>query len=279
MKKIYILLPVFNRQKTIGRFINCLVAQTYQNYHLILINDGSTDDTEDIVTKRIKKLTVIKGNGNWWWAGSLQEGYKWLKKIKILSSDIVLIINDDLVFKSDFLERAIAILADKKNVLLQAVCYSLQTKKLVDKGAFMDWKNFSYMINCEPEQINCLCTKGLFLRAEDFFKIGGFHRWLLPHYTSDLEFTIRAYNKGMSLITDHSLKLWSDDTITGYHSFKGLSILEFIKRYFSMKSAMNPIHWTVFIILACPWRWKILNIYRCWKNFLGNLLKNLKIDK
>ena len=100
MDKIYILLPVHNRREITRKFIECLKLQTHQNYHLVLIDDGSTDGTEKIVQSQIQALTVIKGKGDWWWAGSLQQGYLWMKSQNLTSSDLVLIINDFLTQKT-----------------------------------------------------------------------------------------------------------------------------------------------------------------------------------
>ncbi|MGE5329735.1 MAG: glycosyltransferase family 2 protein [Deltaproteobacteria bacterium] len=264
MNKIYILLPVHNRKDITKEFIFCLKAQSYQNYHLVLINDGSTDATEEMVRENIEFLTVLKGKGNWWWAGSLQEGYKWLKSLSIPRDDVVLIINDDTVFETDFLETAMDLINDMKNTLLLAYCYSKQTKQLIDSGVYADWQHLKFEQASAVDKINCLSTRGLFLHIEDFFMIGGFYPRILPHYASDYEFTIRASRKGMSLITVPELKLWVDEVATGYHFVNADSFMTFIKKYFSKKSVQNPLVWTVFIALACPWRWKLQNWFRVW---------------
>jgi len=46
---VSVITPVFNREKTIGRAIKSLQAQTFQEYEHIIINDVSTDSTEQIV--------------------------------------------------------------------------------------------------------------------------------------------------------------------------------------------------------------------------------------
>jgi len=79
-ENIYILLPVHNRLEITQRFITCLKAQTYQKYHLILIDDGSSDGTAEMVQENISSLTVVRGKGSWWWAGALQQGYRWLRE-------------------------------------------------------------------------------------------------------------------------------------------------------------------------------------------------------
>jgi Predicted glycosyltransferases len=71
-----------------------------------LIDDGSKDGTEEMVRKLISSITTLKGYGNWWWAGSLQHGYEWLKSQNLPLNDVVLIINDDTNFEADFLEKS-----------------------------------------------------------------------------------------------------------------------------------------------------------------------------
>ena len=43
--KISIVIPVYNAEKTIKRLLDSIDAQTYKNYEIIIINDGSTDKT------------------------------------------------------------------------------------------------------------------------------------------------------------------------------------------------------------------------------------------
>jgi len=45
---ISIILPIYNEEKTIERMLKTIVNQTYSNYEVILINDGSKDKTHEI---------------------------------------------------------------------------------------------------------------------------------------------------------------------------------------------------------------------------------------
>lgn len=272
---IYILLPVHNRRAITERFVKCLKVQTYTDYHLILIDDGSADGTEEMVRSEIEALTVITGSGDWWWAGSLQQGYRWLKANASSTSDLVLIINDDTEFEPYFLERAIALMGDKRGTLLLAQCYNLHDRQLFDAGVYVDWRNLTFAQATTVETINCLSTRGLFLRVADFFRIGGFHPRVLPHYLSDYEFTIRAHHKGMQLSTDPSLMLWMDETATGYAQIEPEPFVPFIRKYFSKKSSTNPLFWTVFILLACPWPWKVLSLLHVWGSALRKICSSI----
>jgi GT2 family glycosyltransferase len=265
--KIHILLPVHNRRDITYRFIESLKAQTRQDYHLILIDDGSTDGTEEMVRDHINDLTVIRGQGDWWWAGSLQQGYNWLKSHEVPLTDPLLIINDDTEFKADFLETALKILSQNTKTLLLAQCYSRENGQLIDAGVHVDWGRMSFEPAKTSDQINCFSTRGLFLRIADFYEIGGFYPKVLSHYLSDYEFTIRAHRKGMRLRSDPSLKLWLDEKTTGYHQFVNEPLVRVLKKQFSKKSAANPLAWSAFLILACPWPWKVPNLLRIWVAF------------
>lgn len=59
-KKISIIVPMYNAEKNIERCVNSILNQTYCNLEIILINDGSTDKTEEICNNLIKKDNRIK---------------------------------------------------------------------------------------------------------------------------------------------------------------------------------------------------------------------------
>jgi glycosyltransferase involved in cell wall biosynthesis len=50
---INVLMPVFNREKYVEQAIQSILDQTYQEFRIIIYDDGSTDKTNDIVNKII----------------------------------------------------------------------------------------------------------------------------------------------------------------------------------------------------------------------------------
>ncbi|MBF0485477.1 MAG: glycosyltransferase [Candidatus Omnitrophica bacterium] len=278
--KVYILLPVHNRIEKTKAFIESLLNQSFLNYHLILIDDGSTDGTADYVKDKVKNLSVITGKGNWWWGGGLHQGYLWLKRSKASHDDVVLIMNNDTEFAPDFFKNGLKILDRNPQSLLLAYAYSKHTGKLMDAGVFVDWRRLIFERALEPEKINCLSTRGLFLRVCDFFEIGGFHPVLLPHYASDYEFTIRAYHKGLRLMTDPALRLEMDESATGYRDIgNSKGVAEFLKKYFSKRFADNPIYGISFVALACPWPWKAINVLRVFYRGVKTILLKLFLSR
>lgn len=58
MKKIAILTPTFNREKTLPSLYHSLLKQTSKNFIWLVIDDGSIDDTEILMTRFIKENKI-----------------------------------------------------------------------------------------------------------------------------------------------------------------------------------------------------------------------------
>ena len=60
MIKISIIVPIFNTEKYLERCIDSIINQTYKNFEVILVDDGSSDSSGDICDKYAKKDDRIK---------------------------------------------------------------------------------------------------------------------------------------------------------------------------------------------------------------------------
>lgn len=270
---IYILLPVHNRVKTTEVFIQSLQKQLYKEFELIVIDDGSSDGTDVMVKKYFPESTIIKGNGNLWWAGSLQKGYDFLKNKESCDTDIVLTINDDVTFEEDFLNNAVNELFKYKKTALLARAEAISNACHIDQGVHIDWKTFEIRQANNCDEINCLSTRGLFLYLNDFINSKGFHPNILPHYFSDYEFTIRLQRQGVRLLSSSLVRLKFDSTTTGERDIKRGPFLFVLKQLFTKRHVLNPIPMITFIMLSAPWRRKIPLVLLSVKN-MKRLIKN-----
>ena len=66
MKLISIIVPVYNAEKTIKKCIDSILIQTYTNFELILINDGSKDNSLNILKKyeNLDKRVIVISQEN-----------------------------------------------------------------------------------------------------------------------------------------------------------------------------------------------------------------------
>ena len=124
---ISIIMPIYNAEKYLARSVNCILNQTYRNLEVILINDGSKDNSGLIcddfakLDSRVKVITQIN-------AGVSDARNKGLS---LASGDWIGFFDADDWAEPDMFEKLIqAALKQKKNI---AVCgfikYSLRGKK------------------------------------------------------------------------------------------------------------------------------------------------------
>jgi len=56
MPKVSIIIPVFNSEKYIGEALDSVFSQTFRDYEIIVIDDGSKDGTAEILEKHKKRI-------------------------------------------------------------------------------------------------------------------------------------------------------------------------------------------------------------------------------
>src|SRR5690554_5115415 len=52
---VSIIIPTYNRAHLIGETLDSVLAQTYQNWECIVVDDGSTDDTDEVMAEYMAK--------------------------------------------------------------------------------------------------------------------------------------------------------------------------------------------------------------------------------
>lgn len=51
MPKVSVIIPIYNAQATVSEALDSVLAQTYTDYEMIVVNDGSTDNSEGIIRR------------------------------------------------------------------------------------------------------------------------------------------------------------------------------------------------------------------------------------
>src|SRR5688500_13719818 len=57
---VSVILPVYNRAGSVARTIESVLAQTHRPLELIVIDDGSTDGTREVLDRYASRMTLIE---------------------------------------------------------------------------------------------------------------------------------------------------------------------------------------------------------------------------
>ena len=106
-KKVSIVIPSFNRYKYLLNAIGSIQNQTYNNYEIIVVNDGSTEDgyySKEL--KNISNVIHIDRNSTPNWGGSRPAVRNY--GISEASGELVAFLDDDDLWLPNKLERQIS---------------------------------------------------------------------------------------------------------------------------------------------------------------------------
>ncbi|MBS7020440.1 MAG: glycosyltransferase family 2 protein [Firmicutes bacterium] len=109
--KFSIIIPVYQLEQQIGRLLTCFRNQTYSNFELFVIDDGSTDNLKEVVTPYLQDTRFRfyeKKNGGVASARNFGLNY--------VTGDYVIFIDGDDYVELDFLERIQTACMDNPNI-------------------------------------------------------------------------------------------------------------------------------------------------------------------
>lgn len=131
---ISVIIPTYNRDQLIRNAVQSVINQTYTNWELIIVDDGSTDKTREVVSEYIEKDPRIryfyKENGGQGSARNLG--------IRESKGDYIAFLDSDDEWEKTKLEKQIKILENNSNV---DFCYTAD--KQINQNGQETIKRFS----------------------------------------------------------------------------------------------------------------------------------------
>ena len=151
---ISVVLPAYNVQDTIGESIDSILSQTFTDFELIIINDGSQDNTEEVIhadsDKRIRYYRNEKNEGLIY---TLNRGLDLAQGKYIARMDA-----DDVSLPTRF-EKQVKVMEESPNIVVcgtQIILFGVDTAKrftLFLPEESEDLKNLLFIQTCFAHQI------------------------------------------------------------------------------------------------------------------------------
>lgn len=122
-KKISIIVPVYNNEKYIDECVESVLCQTYENWELILINDGSTDNSLSVCEKYKKDCRVkVVSQENSGVSATRNKG------IELATGDYVTFIDSDDFVSNDYCSLLFSFMSENVSMVV------LGLQKLMSDG-------------------------------------------------------------------------------------------------------------------------------------------------
>lgn len=266
--KVFILTAIHDNLDSTKRLLKSIRGQSYDNFEIVLVDDGSTDGTSAFIKNHFPDINLYVGNGKLWWTKSLNIGLKIILD-KAKKYDFIWIINNDCFFDSKVLENLVSYSKNiKQKNIVGSVVIDSKTKKVWDTGVQIDWRNCEFksisdIEKCDDGEIDALSTKGTLYPVQVFKEIGNFDAKHFPQYFSDYEFSIRAKRNGYKLCVCPTSRIYNFTSNTGIGDKinKKTKISDIFNLLFSKKSKVNIKVVINIIRYVCPKEYRIRNYY------------------
>lgn len=135
MPKVSVIVPNYNHERFLRQRIDSILAQTFQDFELILLDDCSTDGSRSILSLYSSDPHVHAIEFNQKNSGSTFK--QWNKGVRLARGEYVWIAESDDYADSHFLERLVPVLDSKPEIVL-ASCRSWQVNADGQIGGYAD---------------------------------------------------------------------------------------------------------------------------------------------
>jgi GT2 family glycosyltransferase len=222
---VAVVVPVHNRRELTKRFLQSFAAVTYPNATVVIVDDGSSDGTSELVAREHPDVILLQGDGSLWWAGATNMGVVYASERRF---DYVLTINDDCTVKPDFLSRLVETAEANENSIVGSCINEHERPGVVwaAGGAAQFWNGRIIrlaMHGCQWEETSHGCAVlptelltgcGALIPLTCYRHIGLYNARSCPQYHADSDFILRARRSGYRVLVNLGAVVLNDSRHT-----------------------------------------------------------------
>lgn len=278
---IYVITPVFNRKAFTEKYLEALEKQTNKNFKTVIVDDGSTDGTSDMIKEKFPNVILLEEKGDLWWAEATNIGVKYALS---QGADYIMTLNDDTVPYEDYIEKMYYWIEKKPDALLGALAIDNFTGEIEYGGEILYWKNgkSTYLVNTLSKEnqkglheVNVYPGRGLVIPKKVFDNIGFYDSKNFPQTVADNDFAFRAVNYRFKIYInyDAKIKTFPDESATVTLK-KNKSLKNYYNHLFGKRGGGNLKWFIICSIKNCPRKYLLqFLIIGLLKRIFGYILK------
>jgi len=249
MPEVSVIIPAYNAEKFIAQTLECVLAQTFRDFEVIVVNDGSKDRTGEVAERFGAPVRCVSKNN---------EGVSIARNtgVRISSGKYIAFLDADDLWDATKLEKQVALLDARQEIGLcftgaYRVSQSLQILGEIPARDYPDYCQALLLYSCV---VTGSCSSAM-LRRELTEQAGGFDR---EHSTcADWDYWLRLSRITrfapipeplvMYRVTTGSMSsdpaLVERDTLAALNKFFSKPLPE---KYLELKNRSYSNHWIIF---------------------------------
>jgi GT2 family glycosyltransferase len=252
-KSVFVVIPVFNRKEYTRNCLASFQQQDTNNFKVIVVDDGSTDGTAEMIRHEFPKTILLKGNGNLWWVGSINKGIRHALTI-CQDADFILVINDDLVIPPNYVSSLMNAAESNPGSIIGSV-ETINTAPCIIKsgGVSVNWKNAKAKVLNKGEslkqfprgqivEVDILTGRGTLFPSQ-LFREAGLYDEVHFKQCGDTELPVRANFKfGYPLLVSYDAIVISyPGNRKNINDKENYTLSDFKEYFFGIRSHFNLI--------------------------------------
>lgn len=158
-KLVSIILPIYNGQKYMRESIDSIIAQTYLNWELLIIDDGSTDHTSEIASEYVSndsRIHYFKNSKNLRLPRTLNRGFS------LSHGEYLTWTSDDNYYYPTALEHMVTALESKKKEFAFASCDVIDGEGKIVECIMVNDRASKKIVGCNPVGACFLYTRHVY---------------------------------------------------------------------------------------------------------------------
>lgn len=181
--RVSVIIPTYNRAGLLRDTLASVLAQTVAPFEILVINDGSTDDTRALLARQFPQVSVHS-------IAHAGQGAARNVGIELARGDALAFLDSDDLWDACFIEQMTAALENSPRAGFVYCDYGMfQGTRVVRPGNLDTAEKLRGSIFPKLLETNFICTGALLIRRECFAPIGGFDPTLPP--VEDWDFWLR----------------------------------------------------------------------------------------
>ncbi|MDR2472051.1 MAG: glycosyltransferase family 2 protein [Tannerella sp.] len=179
---VSVIIPVYNMSEYVSETLDSVLSSDYPEMEIVVVDDGSTDNSADIIKSYAEKSNKIKLFEQPNKGVSAARNYA----IQLSQGEYILPVDADDLISENYIREAVKILTDNPQIKV----VSCEVEQFGERAGIIHYPKFSYRLLARKNMIVCSSM----FRKSDWAKTGGFCEEEI--FREDWDFWISMFTTG-----------------------------------------------------------------------------------